>query len=339
MHSSFDISCPVEILSVDRAKQLVPVEYVQSWEWFIAQEGSTINRLPFGGGTPEGFSHPLSGQRGIYHIGKVHLGYDCPYVLSVSSQGKLRYDDGDALLRADGTWTLDYSEHIGTTTAVNHQGYNERLMNCLYDGIPVGIMVKSKPGYHVLGLAFVERYNSIDGTFTLHGPASGGLLDIQHYTSFSLSTIRDKDLKPLLEYDSRSELYFSTARSNRRIQTKLFNSLVTAYDGRCAITGTHVIQTLKIAKLDPYRTNRTPTVNTSILMRADLMHLYESHLFALEPAGNTTCKIRLGKELLKDSQYRQYDESTVILPNNPEQRPNRTLIKQHFQHFKTLQRM
>ena len=46
-------------------------------------------------------------------------------------------------------------------------------MNCLNDGLPIGLFIKDKnKKYKVMGLAFVERYNSATGMFTLHGPVN-----------------------------------------------------------------------------------------------------------------------------------------------------------------------
>lgn len=166
--------CKVVNLSLARARKLVPEEYSKAYDWFIDMEGKKISQLPMGNGRPAGFDYPLARQAGIYEIGSVHLKSThwkkCGYALSIHSERQERYEDKDVHYHNDGTWELDYKAQKGEGD--QSQGYNASLMKCLEDGVPVGVMIKSKRGgYNVHGLAYVMRYNPDTSSFILRGPA------------------------------------------------------------------------------------------------------------------------------------------------------------------------
>lgn len=80
------------------------------------------------------------------------------------------YPDVPPLYLEDGTWVFKYSSQSTTAEGGRNQNYNQKMINCMECGVPVGVFFATSAGYKVLGLAFVERYEPENSWFVLHGP-------------------------------------------------------------------------------------------------------------------------------------------------------------------------
>ena len=80
------------------------------------------------------------------------------------------YPDVPPLYLEDGTWVLKYSSQSALVENWRDQDYNQKMINCMECGVPVGVFFATSVGYKVLGLAFVERYEPENSWFVLHGP-------------------------------------------------------------------------------------------------------------------------------------------------------------------------
>lgn len=282
MPAQFIRECPVVLPTLERAEKLVPPEFVPCYRWFCDHAGETISRLPHRMQNPPSTPIPLSRDAGIYVPSARRVTYKSrPYALSVHSNIKGRYTDRTPIDLGDGTWILDYEQHVGADTL---QGYNDALRNCLEDGVPVGVMIQQHGSYLILGLAFVERYNALSGMFTLHGPVSSTTIQADSFALPEFDGLAPHERQVLIEYDGMDERRIVEAQTVRREQQGKFRrELLEAYGGMCAISGTNVNEVLQAAHINPYRGRRSQLVCNGILLRADLHLLYDAHLMSVDP--------------------------------------------------------
>lgn len=312
------------------AADCVPPEYLVAWEWFESNGGKRIARLPFGKGRPEGMPMPLARQAAIH----------CPnykalpsggagkkrYALSVYSVGQTVYNDGDKLVKADGTWMLNYHEQRGKDP---NQDYNELLFRCMADGVPVGVMVKSaRGGYDVLGLAVIEDYDPLARTFLLHGPFS---MRGQHRVDIAGDSvvtvgqgagsagvvsgrIEDRGFDPRISVDGYEQ----------------FRSLVyDAYEGACAVTQVDIPEILDAALIGEYRGQGSLVATNGLLLRADVCRLYDANLICVVP----------GKHVLETSGrlagtgYARLDGCEVRRPRSSALMPSEALLEQRYRRY------
>ena len=324
--------CPVFLPTLERAGRIVPPEFLPCYAWFLDSMGETIPRLPHR--LPDAQKPdtpiPLSRDAGIYIPSSTHVEYDGGrrYALSVHSAGAGKYDDRAPIPLADGTWVLDYAAHEGKDS---RQGYNSSLLNCLNDGVPVGVMVRVPSGYQILGLAYVERYNSAMRVFTLHGPITPSTEAAGAFVPQGFEELSQDERDLFVDYDGTDERRVATVRQVRREQQGRFrDELLKAYAGRCAISGTNVPEVLQAAHINPYRGRRSQIVSNGILLRADLHLLYDAHLISVEP---DSLEVAMG-ERLSNTTYLQYNARKLYRPTKEALAPNRDLLAVHYEQFR-----
>ncbi|KAA2211227.1 HNH endonuclease [Pseudoroseomonas oryzae] len=71
----------------------------------------------------------------------------------------------------------------------------------------------------------------------------------------------------------------------RRGQAAFRNRLLSAYGGRCAITGCDVLAVLEAAHIVPYRGQWTNKVSNGLLLRADIHTLFDCARIGVDPAS------------------------------------------------------
>lgn len=320
--------CQIYRPSLRRAEKKVPPEFHEGYRWFQDHTDVHIAQLPYGQGQPSGVSIPLARQSGIYSPSKDRVTYKNPdvrYALSVHTSDKATYADRQKIDLPDGSWIFEYAAHRGSA---DEQGYNELLLRCLRDGIPVGVMVAEKPGYRVLGLAFVERYNSATGFFTLHGPVLVQTETANTFVYPGLADVPEKELEALdVSDDLRKKEHVLQVR--REKQEEFRKSLFEAYRGHCAITDVAVKEVLQAAHIIPYRGVHTQTPTNGLLLRADFHLLYDSHLLSIEPVSHT---IELSKRL-RETSYQSYAGRTIRLPERRDLFPCESSLAVHFKQF------
>lgn len=324
--------CQINFLTLERAEKLVPPEYLSAWNWFIENLGQHIPALPMGKYKPEGMKLPLARQAGIYCPSYENLpskgASKESYVLSIHSEGQSIYPDHEKLDRPDGSWILDYYAQEGKDRS---QDYNKKLLNCMRDGIPVGVMVKSKGcGYTVLGLAFVEQYNSATHMFTFHGPANTETVNKGLFDTFSPIEVNSDDRNALKAADETDERKRAVAeRVVRERQDKFRKALIEAYGGACTITDIDIPEVLQAAHIDPYRGRKSQVVTNGILLRADFHLLYDANLLSIVPGTHrVSTSLRLGK-----TPYARFGKAAIRLPEDVSMAPDDELLEQHYREF------
>ena len=218
-----------------------------------------------------------------------------------------------------------------SSVTAESQGYNTALMNCLNDGVPVGVFVKEAPGYRVLGLAYVEQYNSVTRMFSLHGPISTATESAGSFVPHGFEELPENEQKILMELDGQDERRVVTAQQVRREQQGRFREvLLRAYSETCAITGVNVPEVLQAAHINPYRGRKSQVVNNGILLRADLHLLYDAHLISVEP---NSLSISLSGRM-ESTSYLRYNHQKLREPISADLGPNTDLLAVHYEQFR-----
>lgn len=116
--------------------------------------------------------------------------------------------------------------------------------------------------------------------------------------------------------------------SIRRGQASFRKNLLLAYEGRCAISGTMVVETLQAAHIYPYMGQATNEVSNGLLLRADLHLLFDMGLIYL----NNDFTVSFSEKLNK-SEYYFYDGKKIYLPAIKHQHPSQLALKERSRLF------
>lgn len=185
--------------SFDRACSLVTSEYVLAWEWFLREEqrGEIWEKLLHNikADSPQypyrmtigSETFCVSRHAGIYWPGRGRIKHpvEKTFALSVHNSTSGSYSDVPPLYLEDGTWVFKYSSQSASVENWRDQRYNQKMINCMECGVPVGVFFATGAGYKVLGLAFVERYEPENSWFVLHGPVHKGGPDARFFPDMS----------------------------------------------------------------------------------------------------------------------------------------------------------
>lgn len=112
----------------------------------------------------------------------------------------------------------------------------------------------------------------------------------------------------------------------RQGQAKFRKELITAYGGRCAITGCPVTPLLEAAHITPYLGPHTNSITNGLLLRADLHTLWDLGLLAVTLDTETVWV----SPQVNDPTYRVLEGAHLTEPTNPAQRPSVAALLQHW---------
>lgn len=323
-------------LTVERALTLIDParrkDYEAAYRWFMDQSGTIGSRLYGKGqrlpGVSPDFAH--AAQRGIHKPAR------SPYALSVTVKNGAIYDaDSSMVALPDGMWELVYSEHRNHKGMETDTQWNDSLMRCLEDGIPVGVFVEDAHGYY-RALAFVEEYRPQDGTFVLHGPVTPDTEG--HFRSEVRDYLVGEDFQeinvPSVEELMRDERTAKQVRRKvREGQHRFREELVQAYGGQCAVTGVETNCTLQAAHILDYRGGRSNVVENGILLRSDIHALFDASMLAFDPK---TVRVVIGNDVVDDC-YRELEGSALRLPKDRSLWPSEQYLQVKFDKFERLQ--
>lgn len=111
----------------------------------------------------------------------------------------------------------------------------------------------------------------------------------------------------------------------RRGQKGFRDTLLKAYDGKCAITGCAAISVLEAAHIVPYRGERTHRPDNGLLLRSDIHTLFDLGLLWVDP---TTMRVEMAEQLLA-TEYMGLRGRTLRLPQDQGSRPHRDHLQHH----------
>lgn len=332
-------------LSLERAMRIAPPEYAEAYAWFVEHTGE-VGPRPFGGHHPDGMPIKLASERGI------HKPRNFPYALSINSSNKEKYAHDKLHNLDDGTWVMQYCAHRqneGSKVAASPE-YNKSLRRCLQKGLPVGVFMKEKNGSRNLGLAFIERYNSVADMFWLHGPVTfesdfsslspeakrelENELKEPMLETYDMDKLRELQASGKLEeIDERERVAAITVR--RKQQGKFRRMLFDAYDGTCAISGYAVDPVLQAAHITPYFGRKSQLVTNGLLLRADLHLLFDNDLLAVNPDD---MRVAVSRSLEKTG-YGSFDGVRLRLPAAKDSWPSEERLAAQFDNFKQCEAM
>jgi putative restriction endonuclease len=109
--------------------------------------------------------------------------------------------------------------------------------------------------------------------------------------------------------------------------------LITAYEGRCAVTGECTQPVLDAAHIQPYRGPASNHVQNGLLLTKDLHALFDAGYVTIDPNGRS---LKVSRRLRQDwnNGTRFYDLHDRPLRDTmaPSQRPSEEVLRWHFEH-------
>jgi hypothetical protein len=237
------------------------------------------------------------------------------------------YADREPVRRSDGTWVYEYFQENPDPRQRDAEFTNVALMECLRSHVPVAVLrqTKAKPGvrYLVLGLAIVSAWDA--GYFFLEGFGDNGIAHDRGPLS-ELDVVANDSATAEVDVpsaiDARKKVLAQVVQ--RRGQTKFRGELLSAYYGRCCISGCDVTDALEAAHISPYNGPQTNHVTNGLLLRADLHTLFDLGLLTISGAMRVVLAPRL-----RDTAYGEFHGRTLTLPTTAAMRPNTVLLAEH----------
>lgn len=315
-------------LSVERALEKIDSRsrhnYKAMYEWFISntESGNDIGSREYGRGqripgVDSDFAH--AAQRGI------HVPSRQTYAATITITRRSLYGqaglDGNLVELGDGTWLLNYAAHRNNTDGETISTWNDGLLRCCYDGVPVGVFIERESGNYFRALAFVESFDPNAGTFLLHGPVTS--TNAMEFCAPSKTDAAFAGIVPdikALQADQRTLV--EQFEYKRQGQEKFKRQLMKAYDGHCAVCDCGVGKTLQAAHILPYRGTQSNIVSNGLLLRADIHILYDKALLSVEPESH---RVVLSPEL-EGTEYESLDGKTIALPSKAALHPSDDLL-------------
>lgn len=98
-------------------------------------------------------------------------------------------------------------------------------------------------------------------------------------------------------------------------------AVFSAYQGRCAVTGTTVPAALQAAHIRKYSDHPDNRVTNGILLRSDIHSLYDNGLLEITPEYRVRLTERFRELFPESSEYLCLDGKHIALPDNPNHLP------------------
>jgi hypothetical protein len=299
-------------------------EHALALRWFRDNADRTVSWA-------EMQAHADQGARLVNQAKGIYKPHHVEYALSVRQTLESPYADKEVQRRPDGSWVYPYFQENRDPTQRDNEATNRGLVKCMNDGVPVGVLLQTKPKpgveYEVLGLAKVSEWK--DGYFILEGFSREGSIhqadDSAHDRARAESTPIVHDFDHLSAADQRQKAIAEVVR--RRGQAKFRKALLAAYRGKCAITGCDAVEALEAAHISPYRGDYSDHVQNGLLLRADLHSLFDLGLISIDPR---TMKVVIATELIGTT-YGELVKSSLALPSDPKQKPSEKALAAHLE--------
>lgn len=313
-----DISAP-SWLSVEDTLAVVPADLRAGLRWFHDRTGEEIP-WPAPSPVPE-LEHLVTAPKGIYKPGRHRV------ALSVRQTIDSPYADHPIVDLPGGGWAYAYHQEGDDPAARDADFTNVALIENIRQRVPVAVLIQTAKTptvrYRVQGLAMVTRWDA--GYFYLQGFGPDGMSYVS--AGATESAVMDQEAAAAIarqddspdpidpEHDARVRALAEVAR--RQGQGQFREALLTAYSGRCAITGCDVVQVLDAAHIQPYRGAHTNITPNGLLLRSDIHALFDLGLIAIDPTDGTI----LVSTQLDGTDYEHLRGTTAAEPVRPADRP------------------
>lgn len=120
----------------------------------------------------------------------------------------------------------------------------------------------------------------------------------------------------------------------RRGQPAFRAALISAYNGRCAISGCADVEVLEAAHILSHSESQNYGTSNGLLLRADLHTLFDLQLISIDPS---TAKVVVSSRL--GTTYKLLGGCMIYLPSDPACIPNHQSLKQHFALWQARERL
>ncbi len=126
-------------------------------------------------------------------------------------------------------------------------------------------------------------------------------------------------------------VYSDPRLAPQRLGQRSFQAVVlNAYHQRCAITGCKIRPVLQAAHIRPLPQGGEHRLDNGILLRSDVHTLYDRGYLAIDPKYRLLASPHL-REFDNDNQYNRRIGNRVIIPDRPQDRPNREFLEWHLE--------
>jgi predicted restriction endonuclease len=105
--------------------------------------------------------------------------------------------------------------------------------------------------------------------------------------------------------------------------------LISAYGGRCAVTGCDAEAALEAAHIMPYLGPKTNHVSNGLLLRADVHTLFDLDLIGIDPESLTIAL----SESLRGTYYDDFQGRSLTLPKSKKSHPSQDALEQKWEKF------
>ena len=289
-------------------------EHAARLKWFELHEGQILDKWPEPIG-PSGDVHLLNKAKGIHK----------PKGLDYSTGIRIAYGDeyGESPdVFTDGSWRLFYHMELRENQD-NPLSFatNKGLLKCRREAVPIGVLhqVSKNPNrYRVFGLGLVTSIEELQ--FVIEGPVT---------IAGDYKAVTDQDAKidvQKLQKDTRIKTLTEIYR--RRGQGRFRETLLKAYDRKCAVTGCEIVELLEAAHIMPHRGTASDLVQNGLLLRADIHTLFDLGLLRISFEDYS---IVITQQLRGDPYYNELHGKKLRLPLERRDWPSIEFIRSLYQ--------
>jgi predicted restriction endonuclease len=166
--------------------------------------------------------------------------------------------------------------------------------------------------------------------YTLSGPVSlslpaGAVASNAAEVTVALIDFSPESFDPEATDDGREKVIAEVVR--RQGQPRFRRILLSAYDGRCAMSDYDAEPALEAAHIIPYRGRQTNHPANGLLLRADLHDLFDLGLIAANPS---TMRLHIA-DGLAGTMYEPMHDRALRLPSDRALHPSLDALEKHFE--------
>ena len=115
-----------------------------------------------------------------------------------------------------------------------------------------------------------------------------------------------------------------------RLGQGAFRAIVTdLYKSRCAVTRERTLPALDAAHIRPYSEGGEHATTNGLLLRKDIHSLFDQGYVTVTPSLNFAVSRRIREEFENGHEYYDYDRSEILVPKEPEHRPDPDALMWH----------
>jgi putative restriction endonuclease len=112
-------------------------------------------------------------------------------------------------------------------------------------------------------------------------------------------------------------------------QTAFQARVLTAYERRCAITGSKIRPVLQAAHIRPVTNGGEDRLDNGLLLRSDVHTLFDRGYLAVDPGYRLRVSPRLREEFGNGEQFYAREEQPISVPNQRADRPSSEFLDWH----------